>query len=67
VVEQKREMIARIWIDAAGRISIQDKIVTADEVEGIMKRLLDENPALIVAFNAISGRRAKRWPRSLNS
>jgi len=52
VVEQKRELVVRVWIDAAGRISIQDKIVTADEVEGIMKRLLDENPALVVAFNA---------------
>jgi biopolymer transport protein ExbD len=52
VVEQKRELIARVWIDASGRVSIQDKIVTPDEVAEIMKRLLDENPALIVAFNA---------------
>lgn len=52
VVEQKRELVVRVWIDAAGRVSIQDKIVTAQEVEEIMKRLLDENPALVVAFNA---------------
>ena len=52
VVEQKRELVVRIWIDAAGRISIQDKIVSADEVQGIMMRLLEENPALVVAFNA---------------
>jgi biopolymer transport protein ExbD len=52
VVEQKRELIVRVWIDAAGRISIQDKIVPAGEVQGIMTRFLDENPALVVAFNA---------------
>jgi biopolymer transport protein ExbD len=52
VVEQKRELVVRVWIDAAGRVSIQDKIVTSNEVEEIMKRLLDENPALVVAFNA---------------
>jgi biopolymer transport protein ExbD len=52
VVDQQRELIVRVWIDATGRISIQDKIVTADEVGGIMKRLLAENPSLIVAFNA---------------
>jgi biopolymer transport protein ExbD len=52
VVEQKRELVVRVWIDAAGRVSIQDKIVTAKDIEGIMKRLLDENPALVVAFNA---------------
>jgi len=52
VVEQKRELVVRVWIDAASRVSIQDKIITVDEVEGIMKRLLDENPALVVAFNA---------------
>jgi biopolymer transport protein ExbD len=52
VVEQKRELVVRVWIDASGRVSIQDKIVTAEEIEEIMKRLLDENPALVVAFNA---------------
>ena len=52
VVEQKRELIVRVWIDAGGRVSIQDKIVSAGEVQGIMTRLLGENPALIVAFNA---------------
>ena len=52
VVEQKRELIVRVWIDSGGRISIQDKIVSVGEVQGIMTRLLDENPALVVAFNA---------------
>jgi len=52
VVEQKRELVARVWIDAAGRISIQDKLVRADEIQGIVVNLLRENPSLIVAFNA---------------
>ena len=52
VVEQKRELVTRVWIDAAGRISIQDKLVSLDEVEDIIVTLLRENPALIVAFNA---------------
>jgi biopolymer transport protein ExbD len=52
VVEQKRELIVRVWIDPAGRIAIQDKIVPLDQVKGIMVRLLQENPALIVALNA---------------
>jgi biopolymer transport protein ExbD len=52
VVEQKRELVTRVWIDAAGRISIQDKLVTVNQIEEIISALLRENPALIVAFNA---------------
>jgi biopolymer transport protein ExbD len=52
VVEQKRELVARVWIDASGRISIQDKLVSVDEIQGIIVNLLRENPSLIVAFNA---------------
>ncbi len=52
VVEQKRELVARVWIDAAGRISIQDKLVSVGEIHGIIASMLRENPALIVAFNA---------------
>jgi biopolymer transport protein ExbD len=50
--KQKREMIMRIWIDTSGNISIQDKLVKVNQIQGILKTALSENPALIVAFNA---------------
>jgi biopolymer transport protein ExbD len=52
VVAQKREMVVRIWVDRTGQISIQDKLVSAGQVRDIMVKILKENPALIVAFNA---------------
>lgn len=52
VAEQKRELIMRVWIDAAGQIAIQDKIVTVGQVQDIIKIQLEENIRLIVAFNA---------------
>jgi biopolymer transport protein ExbD len=52
VVNQKRETVVRIWVDRTGQISIQDKLVGISEVRGIMTKILEENPALIVAFNA---------------
>ncbi len=52
VVSQKREMVVRIWIDQKGQISIQDKLVGIGQVRDIMVKILEENPALIVAFNA---------------
>lgn len=50
--KQKRERILRVWIDATGNISIQDKLVRTEQVADIMKNALIENPLLIVAFNA---------------
>lgn len=50
--KQKREMIMRVWIDAAGNISIQDKLVAVDQVFDIVTNALAENPLLIIAFNA---------------
>lgn len=50
--KQKRERVLRVWIDAIGNISIQDKIVQTDQIADIMKNMLRENPLLIVAFNA---------------
>jgi biopolymer transport protein ExbD len=52
VVSQKREMVVRIWVDRTGQISIQDKLVGIGQVRDIMAKILKENPALIVAFNA---------------
>jgi len=50
--KQKREQIMRIWIDAAGYIAIQDKLVRVHQISDIMTNALVENPVLIVAFNA---------------
>lgn len=50
--KQKRELVMRIWIDAAGNIAIQDKLVSVSQIEEIMISMLAENPRLIVAFNA---------------
>jgi biopolymer transport protein ExbD len=49
---QQREKVSHVWIDQAGNISINDKIVRIDQIEDIMKMLLQERPDLIVAFNA---------------
>jgi biopolymer transport protein ExbD len=50
--KQKREQIMRVWIDGAGNISIQDKLVAVDQIQDIMINALAENPLLIIAFNA---------------
>ena len=50
--EQKRDLVMRIWIDAPGNISIQDKLVEMDQIQDILTNALLENPLLIVAFNA---------------
>ncbi len=48
----RREHIARIWIDRAGRISIDDRMVTTSDVEGIVKTILLDKPDAVVALNA---------------
>ena len=50
--KQKREMISRIWINRAGVISINDKLVAVDNIEAIVTNMLQEKPSLIVGFNA---------------
>jgi len=52
VAKQKRDRVMRVWIDAGGTISIQDKIVQVEQVKDIVLNALQENPLLIVAFNA---------------
>jgi biopolymer transport protein ExbD len=46
-----REKIAHIWIDRGGTISIDDLIVTVNDIEPMMRMKVEENPALIVSFN----------------
>ncbi|MDP6460892.1 MAG: biopolymer transporter ExbD, partial [Gemmatimonadota bacterium] len=50
-VKVPRERVSHIWIDRASQISINDKIVAVDQVEGLVYMKLVANPALIVAFN----------------
>jgi biopolymer transport protein ExbD len=50
-VSVPRERVAHIWIDRVGNISINDKLVTVEQIESIMYSKLVVNPALIVAFN----------------
>jgi biopolymer transport protein ExbD len=45
-----RETISHIWINAAGKISIDDKIVEMDNIEPIMAQKWRDNPALVVGF-----------------
>ncbi|MBN1503867.1 MAG: biopolymer transporter ExbD [Candidatus Eisenbacteria bacterium] len=46
-----RENSARIWIDADGRVSIDDNIIDISDIEPVISRKLSRNPALIVSFN----------------
>jgi biopolymer transport protein ExbD len=50
--KQQREMISRIWINREGVVSINDKLVSIENVEAIVTTMMQEKPNLIVAFNA---------------
>lgn len=50
--KQQREMISRIWINRDGIISINDKLVSVENIEAIIVAMMQEKPSLIVAFNA---------------
>jgi biopolymer transport protein ExbD len=47
-----KEKVAHVWIDETGTISMDDLIITLADIEPILVRRLEENPMLIVAFNA---------------
>ena len=46
-----REKVSHIWIDRAGNVAINDKLVALDQIEGLVYAKMVENPQLIVAFN----------------
>lgn len=46
-----REKIAHIWIDRRGTISIDDLVVSVDNIEPLIVAKMRENPALIISFN----------------
>jgi len=50
--KQNREKIMKIWIDAGGNISINDKLVKVEQIEDIVLTQLIERFDLIVAFMA---------------
>ncbi len=48
----RREHMASIWIDRDGRISVNDRFISASEVEAIVKAALFDAPDAVVALNA---------------
>jgi biopolymer transport protein ExbD len=50
-----REKVATIWVDARGRVSIDDLIVKIQDIEPIIAAKMRENPMLIVSFKADEG------------
>ena len=49
---QQRERIMHVWIDQRGRVSVNDRLMTTDEIEGVVAAALRARPELVVAFNA---------------
>lgn len=50
-MKQPRELITHIWIDAAGRLMVNDLFVDYDDLSSVLVRKLRLNPNLIVAIN----------------
>jgi biopolymer transport protein ExbD len=50
-IQIPRERVLHVWIDRAGAISINDKLLRPEQVERIVREKLSANPNLIVAFN----------------
>lgn len=50
----QKQQIVHIWADRFDRISINDKLVRMEHIQGIMAGRLEENRALVVAFNVDS-------------
>lgn len=46
------EKLAHIWVNQRGDISINDKLVDMRQIQSLMLKKLQLNPALIVAFNS---------------
>src|SRR5512145_2191217 len=62
-LRQPREQIAHIWIDAGGRVMINDLFVSEAEIAPILVRKLRESPNLIVALNTDRRTRYKHVQR----
>ncbi len=53
--DTQRQQIVHIWADRFSRISINDKLVRIEHIQGIMASRLEEDRSIIVAFN-VDGR-----------
>ncbi len=49
--DTQRQQIMHIWADRHDRISINDKLVRVEHIQGIVASMLEENRGIIVAFN----------------
>ena len=49
--DTQRQQIMHIWADRFSRISINDKLVRTEHIQGIIASMLEENRGIIVAFN----------------
>lgn len=49
--EAQQQQLIHIWADRFNRISINDKLVRIEHIQGIIASRLEENRGLIVAFN----------------
>jgi len=49
--DTQRQQIMHIWADRFSRISINDKLARVEHIQGIVASMLEENRAIIVAFN----------------
>jgi biopolymer transport protein ExbD len=46
-----RERITHIWIDASGRVSVDNQVVAMEALVPILDAKVRENPELVVGFN----------------
>ena len=53
--DTQRQQIVHIWADRFNRISINDKLVRVEHIQGIIASRLEEDRGIIVAFN-VDGR-----------
>jgi biopolymer transport protein ExbD len=49
--DTQRQQVMHIWADRFNRISINDKLARVEHIQGIVASMLEENRAIIMAFN----------------
>ncbi len=50
--EIKRELVANIYINRRGQISINDRLLRTQDVSAVIAQKMQDNPQLIIAFKA---------------
>lgn len=51
-LSQPRDRIAHVWIDAEGRLMVNDLLIDYEELAPILAEKLGRNPELVVALNS---------------